>query len=85
MTGDAANVRYVRFFDGETATGAMTVLSYWIRTYGIPQALYCDRKNAFVITREPAEVELKKGITEPKSHFGKACEKLGIDVIAANR
>jgi hypothetical protein len=27
--------------------------------------------------REPKEAELAKGITEPKSHFGKACEKLG--------
>ena len=53
----------------------MTVLSYWIMIYGIPQALYCDRKNALVITREPTEAELGKGITKPKSHFGKACEK----------
>jgi transposase len=85
MIDDATNVRYARFFDGETIAGAMMVLSCWIRTYGIPQALYCDRKNAFVITREPAEAELTKGITKPKSHFGKACEKLGIEVIAANR
>ncbi|MDR1148420.1 MAG: helix-turn-helix domain-containing protein, partial [Spirochaetaceae bacterium] len=77
MIDDATNVRYAQFFDGETIAGAMTVLSYWIKTYGIPQALYCDRKNAFVITREPTEAELAKGITEPKSHFGKACEKLG--------
>jgi hypothetical protein len=62
----------------------MTVLSYWIMIYGIPQALYCDRKNALVITREPTEAELGKGITKPKSHFGKACEKLGREVIAAN-
>jgi hypothetical protein len=77
MIDDATNVRYAQFFDGETIAGAMTVLSYWIKTYGIPQALYCDRKNAFVITREPTEAELTKDITEPKSHFGKACEKLG--------
>jgi hypothetical protein len=83
MIDDATNVRYAQFFDGETTAGAMTVLSCWIKTYGIPQALYCDKKNAFVITREPTEAELAKGITKPKSHFGKACEKLGIDVIAA--
>jgi hypothetical protein len=85
MTGDATNVRYAQFFDGETIAGAMTVLSYWIMTYGIPQALYCDRKSVFVIMREPTEAELKKGVTEPKSHFGKACGKPGIEVIAANR
>ena len=35
-------------------------------------------------TREPTDDEPRRGITRPKSHFGKACEKLGIDVIAAN-
>jgi hypothetical protein len=49
-----------------------------------PQALYCDKKNAFVLTREPADTELLKGITKPKSHFGKAYEKLGVEVIPAN-
>jgi hypothetical protein len=55
-----------------------------LKTYGIPEALYCDKKNAFVLTREPADAELLKGITEPKSHFGRACEKLGVHVIAAH-
>ena len=64
--------------------GAMTVLKMWIETYGIPESLYCDKKNAFVLTREPTDNELLKGITQPKSHFGKACDRLGIDVISAN-
>jgi hypothetical protein len=59
-------------------------LSYRIKTYGIPQALCCDHKNAFVLTREPADAELPTGITKPKSHFGRACAKLGVEVIAAN-
>jgi hypothetical protein len=84
MTGDAAKTRCSRFFEEEMAAGAMTVLSCWVRTYGIPQALYCDRKNAFVLTREPADAELLRGITKPKSRFGKACGKLGVEVIAAN-
>jgi len=46
--------------------------------------LYCDKKNAFVLTREPTDSELLQGITKPKSHFGRVCERLGIDVIAAN-
>ncbi|MDR3115814.1 MAG: hypothetical protein LBU25_09880 [Treponema sp.] len=64
--------------------GAMTVLKMWIETYGIPESLYCDKKNAFVPTREPTDTELLNGITRPKSHFGRACDRLGIDVIAAN-
>jgi hypothetical protein len=49
----------------------------------LPKALYCDKKNAFVLTREPTDAEILKGITKPKSHFGKACDKLGIEVIPA--
>jgi hypothetical protein len=46
--------------------------------------LYCDKKNAFVLTREATDAELLRGITEPKSHFGRACEKLGVGVTAAH-
>jgi hypothetical protein len=28
--------------------------------------------------------EIRRGIAKPKSHFGRACEKLGIEAIAAN-
>ena len=84
MIDDATNIRLSRFFEAETIQGAMEVFSYWIRNYGIPEALYCDKKNAFVLTRESTNEELLAGILEPKSHFGKACEKLGVQVIVAN-
>jgi len=84
MIDDATNTRLSRFFEEETIFGIMEVFSLWIKTYGIPQALYCDKKNAFVLTREPTDSELLRGITEPKSHFGRACEKLGVQVIAAH-
>jgi hypothetical protein len=84
MIDDATNTRQSRFFEQETIEGAMTVFSVWIRKYGIPEALYCDKKNAFILTREPTDTELLQGITEPKSHFGRACDKLGVQVIAAH-
>ena len=84
MIDDARNIRLSRFFEEETIAGAMTVFSLWIRSYGIPEALYCDKKNAFILTREPTDAELLRGITEPKSHFGRACAKLGVEVIAAH-
>ena len=84
MIDDATNIRLGRFFEQETTEAAMTVFSYWIRSYGIPEALYCDKKNAFVLTRDPTDAELLEGILEPKSHFGRACDKLGVQVIAAN-
>ena len=44
--------------------------------------MYCDRKNAFVLDREPTIGEQLAGV-EPKSRFELACEKLGIEVIVA--
>jgi hypothetical protein len=84
LIDDATKIRMSQFFEEETMFGAMTVLKLWILTYGIPQSLYCDKKNAFVLTREPTNDEILKGIFKPKSHFGRACDKLGIEVIAAN-
>ena len=84
MIDDATKTRLSQFFEEETMFGAMNVLKMWIKRYGIPESLYCDKKNAFVLTREPTDAELLSGIIKPKSHFGKACDRLGIEVIAAN-
>jgi transposase len=84
MVDDATGTTYSQIFEQETIEGAMRTLWRWIELYGIPKALYCDKKNAFLLTREPTDAELLAGITKPKSHFGRACEKLGIEVIAAN-
>jgi len=84
MIDDATNTRISRFFEQETAEAGMSVFSLWITDYGIPQTLYCDKKNAFVLTREPTDAELLAGVTEAKSHFGRACDKLGVQVTAAN-
>jgi hypothetical protein len=81
---DATKTRLSQFFDAETLFGAMIVLEMWIKRYGIPESLYCDKKNAFVLTREPTDSEILAGNLKPKSHFGKACDRLGIEVIAAN-
>ena len=75
MIDDATNIRTARFFEQETIQAAMSVFSLWIKSYGIPQALYCDKKNAFVLTREVTDTELLAGITEAKSHFGQACSR----------
>jgi len=84
MIDDATNKRISRFFEQETLEAGMSVFSLWITKYGLPEALYCDKKNAFVLTREVTDAELLVGITEAKSHFGRACDKLGVEVIAAN-
>ena len=51
--------------------------------YGIPKALYTDKKNVFVTQREPSLEEQLAG-EEPMTAFGKACAKLGIELITAH-
>jgi len=83
MVDDATSTTLSFLSEEETTADAMTLLWRWIKRYGIPQAVYCDKKNAFVLTREPTIEELLAG-KEPKSHFQVACEKLGIEVIIAD-
>jgi transposase len=82
MVDDARGVTLAFLCESETTEAAMRLLWAWIERYGIPQALYCDRKNAFVIDREPSIEEQLAGL-EPKSPFELACEKLGIELIVA--
>jgi len=83
MVDDATGRTLSFFSEEETTADAMRLLWRWIEQYGIPQGVYCDKKNAFVLTREPTIEEQLAGI-EPKSPFECACEKLGIEVIVAN-
>ena len=67
----------------ETTSAAMRLLWRWIERYGIPMALYTDKKNVYVTGRD-ASVEEQLAGEEPRTAFGKACEKLGIEIITAH-
>lgn len=82
MVDDATGTTLFFLNPQETTEAAMELLWEWIKKYGIPQAVYCDRKNAFVIDREPT-IEEQLRTVEPQSHFERACERLGIEVIVA--
>jgi len=82
MVDDATGTTLSFLDEQETTEGALRLLWAWIERYGVPMAVYCDRKNAFVLDREPTVREQLDGIT-PKSTFERACEKLGIEVIVA--
>jgi transposase len=82
MVDDATGMTMSFLRDQETTVAAMELLWAWIARNGIPQAVYCDRKNAFVLDREPTNDEQLRGIT-PRSPFEVACERLGIEVIVA--
>jgi transposase len=79
MVDDATGITFSFMSEQETSEAAMRLLWEWLKKYGIPQGLYCDRKNAFVIDRE-ATIEEQILNIQPKTDFEKACEKLGIEV-----
>jgi transposase len=67
----------------ETTEAAMRALWAWVERYGIPQALYVDRKNVYVTGREPT-VEEQLADVEPLTAFGMACAKLDIEIVVAH-
>lgn len=83
MVDDATGATMTLLDKEETTVAAMQLLWNWIERYGVPMALYTDKKNVFITDREPTIEEQLAGI-EPMTAFGKACHKLGIEIIAAN-
>lgn len=57
---------------GETTAVIFRALWKWIESHGVPLSVYVDLKSAYI---SPKEGQM--------SHFQKACEKLGIEVIKA--
>lgn len=79
---DATGRMTGRIFEQETTEGAMRVLWGWIEQFGIPRALYTDRKTVYVTSREPSREEQLAG--QPAlTAFGPACHELGIAIIPA--
>ena len=83
MVDDATKTTLSLMDTEETTDVAMRLLWAWIVEYGIPEALYVDRKNVFVTGREPTVEEQLNG-EEPVTQFGRACQKLGVQIVCAN-
>lgn len=82
MVDDATGTTLSFLAEQETTEAALRLLWAWIKRHGIPQAVYCDRKNAFVLDRGPSVEEQLQGVVA-RSHFERACDELGIEVIVA--
>jgi hypothetical protein len=82
MVDDASGVGMSLLDHQETSAGAMNLLWMWIDKYGIPGALYCDRKNVYVPDEKAAEQARLRG-EECLTQFGRACKQLGIEIIEA--
>jgi molybdenum-dependent DNA-binding transcriptional regulator ModE len=83
MVDDATGASMALMAEQETTEAAMGLLWRWIERYGIPRALYADKKNVFVTDREPTIEEQLAG-EEPMTAFGKACKKLSIEIVTAH-
>src|SRR5215467_9965043 len=81
MVDDATNESLARMGKEETIWAAAGVLRAWIEKHGVPRALYTDWKNVYKRKATPAE-QLRGKV--PLTQFGRMCQKLDIQIIAAS-
>ena len=83
MVDDATSRTLSNFEQEETTVGAMKLLWRWIDKYGVPAALYTERKNVYVPDEKSAERAALRG-EQCLTQFGRACKELGIRIIEAH-
>jgi hypothetical protein len=83
MVDDATGHTVGVVAEEETTEAAMRLVWAWVERRGIPRALYVDGKNVYVTEREPTVAEQLAG-EEPRTAFGEACHKLGMEIIEAS-
>ena len=81
MVDDATGTMHAQFAAQETIWAAVHLLRRWIEGHGVPRALYTDWKNVYV--RAATERE-QRGGRVPLTQFGRMCQRLGIQIIAAS-
>jgi transposase len=81
LVDDATNTTLARLGQEETIWAAAGTLRAWIERYGVPQALYVDWKNLY---KRPANAQERLHGQEPITQFGRMCQALGIELIAAS-
>jgi len=83
MVDDATGRTEALMAPAETGQAAFAVLRQWIERHGVPAALYTDRKNIYVTDREPTAEEKRLG-KGALTDFGRACQRLGIEIVTAH-
>jgi len=82
MVDDATGQSQALMAAEETSFAAMELLWQWIERYGIPRALYTDRKNVYVLDKATRARAADSG-QEALTQFGRACKQLNIKIIEA--
>lgn len=83
MVDDARGTTLSLLAEEETIFAAMSLLWQWIDRYGIPQSLYTDKKNVYVVDEKTRQIAADSGL-EVLTQFGRACRQLGIEIITAH-
>jgi transposase len=83
LIDDATSKRMAHLSEEETIFSAMELLWRWIDRYGIPRALYTDKKNVYVVDEKTRARAAESG-EEVLTQFGRACKELGITIITAH-
>ena len=81
LIDDATSTTLARLGQEETIWAAAGALRAWVERYGVPQALYVDWKNLY---QRPANSQERLRGEEPITQFGRMCQKLGIELVAAS-
>jgi hypothetical protein len=81
LADDATNTTWAQLGEQETIWAVADALRAWIEKYGVPLALYVDWKNLYKRVATPKE---RLRGEEPITQFGRMCQKLGIELIAAS-
>src|SRR5215204_5211277 len=83
MVDDAQGTTLSWLAEEETIFAAMKLLWQWIERYGIPQSLYTDKKNVYVVDEKTREKAADSGV-EVVTPFDRACQQLGTKIITAH-
>lgn len=83
MVDDATGTAWALFTADEGTAAAMKMLWAWVVKFGIPHSIYVDRLKTYITDREPTVDEQLAGRT-PVTQFGRACQTLGVRLIAAH-
>jgi transposase len=82
LIDDATNTMELMFDKQETTKCASLLLWKWIKKYGIPLSIYCDRRNMYITDSDRSRE--KTELNNPKGFFRQMCNNLNILVIQAN-
>jgi transposase len=84
LIDDSTNTNLMLFDKQETMLCACKVLWLWICKYGIPQSIYCDKRNMYVGSKYGRNNKELSALNNPKGYFRTMCDNLNINIIEAN-